>query len=81
MRTLRLIDLTKRRRAVAALVGLGLTRAEIARRLCDSTGVPISIRTVDTHVQAIAGLLPNGELPAYRRVKLWVRSLSGSDGD
>lgn len=68
---MRIADLTPRQQEVAALVAKGLNRREIAHRL--SVLTPISIRTVDAHIMAIAVRLPNDDLPALRRVRKWVR--------
>ena len=75
MEGLRLHDLTRRQQEVAVALAEGLTRREIAERL--STGPQISIRTVDSHVSAIAHRLPPDELPALRRVRKWAREQLG----
>ena len=66
-------DLTPRQRQIARLVGLGLSRREMAKQLSEP-GRPLSIRTVDVHLRAIAALLPRDDLPASRRVRKWVRA-------
>jgi DNA-binding CsgD family transcriptional regulator len=66
-----LSDLTPRQREVALLVAQGLTRARIAQQLSHPAHNPLSIRTVDAHIQAIAGRLPDDGLPAARRVRRW----------
>jgi DNA-binding NarL/FixJ family response regulator len=71
---LTLSDLTPRQREVALLVAQGLTRARIAEQLSHPTQRPLSIRTVDVHIQTIAGRLPNDGLPATRRVRRWARA-------
>jgi DNA-binding NarL/FixJ family response regulator len=65
--------LTPRQTQVAMLVAQGLSRRAIAARLGEVRGKPLSIRTVDAHVRAIASLLPHDDLPAYRRVANWGR--------
>jgi DNA-binding NarL/FixJ family response regulator len=67
-------DLTGRRREIAELMATGLSRSQIAACLKSSSGVPISVRTVDTHIRRIADALPHDHVPAFRRVQLWVRS-------
>lgn len=64
-------DLTKRQRQVAAYVAEGLTRREIAQRLSEKGEV--SVRTVDSHIMAVARRLPSDDLPALRRVRKWAR--------
>lgn len=66
-----LSDLTPRQREIALLVAQGLTRARIARQLSQAAQRPLSIRTVDAHIQTIAGRLPDDGLPATRRVRRW----------
>jgi DNA-binding CsgD family transcriptional regulator len=73
-RPLSLSDLTARQREVAELVGLAFPRRQIAARLSRPGRPPMSIRTVDVHIRAIAALLPRDDLPASRRVRKWVNS-------
>jgi DNA-directed RNA polymerase specialized sigma24 family protein len=62
-----LSDLSPRRREVALLVGLDYSYREIAADL------EMSIHTVHSHVQWIAGKLPSQpEVPAMRKVRAWV---------
>jgi DNA-binding NarL/FixJ family response regulator len=69
-----LADLTPRQRQIAELTGLGISRREIAARLSEPGKSPLSIRTVDVHIRAIASLLPRDDLPASRRVRKWVNA-------
>ena len=68
------IDLTPRQKQVAVLLSQGLKRKEIARVL-GSEFRPLSLRTVDVHIQALAAKLPKDDLPASRRVRKWMRDV------
>jgi len=74
VRHMLLSDLTPRQRQMALLVAQGLTRASIARQLSEPGQRPLSIRTVDVHIQTIAGRLPNDGPPATRRVRRWAQT-------
>ena len=65
-----LSDLTPRQRQIAELLAQGLTRPAIAMRLAHP-GIPVSVRTIDSHIRAIATQLPHDDLPASRRVRKW----------
>jgi FixJ family two-component response regulator len=69
-----LSDLTPRQREIAELVGRGITRPQIALRLSRPGRSPMSVRTVDVHIRAIAAMLPRDDLPASRRVRKWVNT-------
>ena len=69
--SLMLSQLTPRQRQVACGLANGLTRRQIAEQL--STGRPISIRTIDSRIIAVARRLPDDDLPAARRVRNWAR--------
>lgn len=60
-------DLSRRRREVALLVGLNYSCREIAKEL------EMSVHTVHSHIQCVAGKLPNEkQIPAMRLVRGWV---------
>jgi DNA-binding CsgD family transcriptional regulator len=82
-RVLRLSDLTAAQRAVAVLAGAGNGRMEIARLLTVNAGRPVSPRTVDSHVKAIATRLHSGPGSALDRVARWavVAAASEASGD
>ncbi len=62
-------DLSPRRREVALLVGLNYSCREIA------TELDMSVHTVHSHVQWIAGKIPKKQgVPAMRLVRRWVIS-------
>lgn len=62
-------DLSPRRREVALLVGLNYSCREIAAEL------EMSVHTVHSHVQWVAGKIPNPRgIPAMRLVRGWVVS-------
>lgn len=64
-----LSDLSPRRREVALLVGLNYSCREIADEL------EMSVHTVHSHVQWVAGKLPKKPgVPAMRLVRGWVVS-------
>lgn len=65
------VPLAPRDRAIALLLGAGLTPVEVAARL------GLTLRTVRARVHAIAARLP-GDLPAQYRVTVWAREPHGS---
>lgn len=73
------IKLTRREREVVDLVRLGLTRRAIAEKLGGS-GAPLSVRTVDAHLRAVAMRLPDDHLPMMRRVRRWTEE-QGTGGE
>ena len=71
-----LSDLTPRQREVARLLDRGLTRPQIAAQLSRPGKKPMSVRTVDVHLHAIAARLPDDDLPASRRDRKWMREVA-----
>jgi DNA-binding NarL/FixJ family response regulator len=59
-------DLTPTQRQVAEAVASGAGYKDIAKTL------GMHHATVRTHVNTIAGKLPDDDLPAFRRVMIWV---------
>jgi DNA-binding NarL/FixJ family response regulator len=71
--------LTSREWQIIGLLARGLPNKRIAAALTKADGGPLAVRTVEAHIENIAGAIPNPEkIPARTHVMLWARDRSAA---